>query len=343
LTKKKDPEISPMNIGIEQQNVEIANLVWNGASTNYQDRIPLATRNNITAVANAITSYAPAMNEFLDALVNRIGLVLIANKMATNKLAIFKRGTLEYGSDIEEVFTDILAAQHFDVAAAETDVFKRVKPDVKTIFHRVNREDFYKVTIEDGQIKRAFLDAGGLGKLVTSIMNAVYSSDNYDEYVLMKELFAQYSALFKKRVIPEVTNEATARDFFRGVKQASTDLTFMSRLNNAQGVMTFTDKSDQVLILHKNVETFLNVDVLSYVFNTSKMDFDTQIVVVDDFGSMADTQGLLVDKNWFMVYDKLFQTTNQNNAQGLYTNYFVHHHQTLSTSQFANAIKFAIA
>jgi hypothetical protein len=83
-------------------------------------------------------------------------------------------------------------AQHFDVALAETEVFKRVTPDVKAMFHRVNREDFYKVTIEEAQLKRAFLSSDGLGKLVASIVNSMYSADAHDEYVLMKELVAQY-------------------------------------------------------------------------------------------------------------------------------------------------------
>lgn len=324
------------------ENITVLNTIWENGSPDYQARIPLATRDNITAVGNAILTYASAKNEFLDALINRISLVLIANKMATNKLGIFKKGTIEYGADIEEIFTDIINAQPFNVDVAEAEVFKRNMPDVSAIFHRVNREDFYKVTIEEGQIKRAFLDAGGLGRLVTSIMNSMYSSDEYDEYVLMKELVTQYDPHFKAVQIPKVVDQGTAQTFFRAVKQVSTDFTFMSRDYNAQGVMTKSDKNEQVLLLHKNVETYLNTDLLAWVFNTGRMDFETQIVVLDDFGSLGNVQAALVDKNWFMVYDKLFQTTSQYNAQGLYWNYWLHHHQVLSTSQFQNAVKFTI-
>ena len=75
-------------------------------------------------------------------------------------------------------------AQSFNVDTAETEFFKREQPDVQAMFHRVNREDFYKVTIEEAQIKRAFLSDDGLGKLVASIMNSLYSGDAYDEYIL---------------------------------------------------------------------------------------------------------------------------------------------------------------
>jgi hypothetical protein len=323
-------------------NITVLNTIWENGSELYQERVPTATRDNITAVGNAILAYSPVTNEFLDALVNRISLVMVSSKMARNKLAVFKKGMIEFGSDIEEIFTQMANAHTFNVDTAETEVFKREQPDVRAMFHRVNREDFYKVTIEEGQIKRAFLNNDGLGKLTTSIMESLYSGDNYDEYVLMKELVSSYDPHFKAIETPRVEDQGSAQEFFRAVKQTSTDMTFMSDQFNAQGVKTFSDKADQVLLLHKNVETYLNTDLLAWVFNTNKMDFETQIVTVDDFGSLGNVQAALVDKDWFMVYDKLFQTTNQYNAQGLYWNYWLHHHQILSTSQFQNAVKFVI-
>jgi hypothetical protein len=324
-------------------NITVLNTIWENGSTEYQARIPVATAGNITAVGNAILNYTLARNEFLDALVNRISLVLVANKMAQNKLAVFKKGKLEYGMDIEEIFSDLITATHFDVDTAENEVFKRNMPNVSSIFHRVNREDVYKITIEEGQIKRAFLDPGGLGKLVTSIMNSLYSSDTYDEYILMKELVTQYNPQFKEVQGPKVVDQASALRFFHDVKQVSTDFTFMSRDYNAQGVMQRSEKNEQVLLLHKNVETYLSTELLAYVFNSRAVDFQTQVVILDDFGTMGNTQAALVDKDWFMVYDKLFQSTSIYNPQGLYSNYWLHHHQILSTSQFQNAVKFTIA
>lgn len=173
-------------------------------------------------------------------------------------------------------------------------------------------------------------------------MESLYSADNYDEYVHMKELVSSYDPHFKSIEVPKVIDQSTAQDFFRAVKQTSTDMTFMTDEFNAQGVKQFTEKNNQVLLLHKNVETYLNTDLLAWVFNTNKMDFETQIVTLDDFGSLGGVQAALVDRDWFMVFDKLFQTTNQYNPQGLYWNYWLHHHQLLSTSQYQNAVKFVL-
>lgn len=326
-------------------NVTVLNTIWNNASTKYQDRVPQATRDNITAVGNVILSYEAAKNEFLDALVNRIALVLVSSKMASNKLAKFKQGTIEYGSDIEEIFVNIAKAQTFDVDKSESEVFKRVQPDVKAVFHRVNRQDVYKITIEEGQIKRAFTSSDGLGKLVASIINSLYSGDNYDEYILMKQLMADYFtkvADAKYIETPKVVDQETAKNFFRSVRQASTDFGFMSPDYNPQGVLQMSAPEEQVLLIHKNVNTYLDTEVLAWVFNRENIDFKTSVVVVDDFGTMADTQAVLVDKRWFMVFDNLYETRSLYNPEGLYFNYWLHHHQTLSTSQFHNAVAFKI-
>ena len=75
-------------------NITVLNTIWENASDEYTNRIPQATQANITEVGNAIMSYAPVMNEFLDALVNRISLVIVSSKLATNKLAPFKKGMI---------------------------------------------------------------------------------------------------------------------------------------------------------------------------------------------------------------------------------------------------------
>lgn len=326
-------------------NITLLNTVWENASDDYQNRVPQATRTNITDVGNAILNYAAAKNEFLDALVNRISLVLISSKMANNRLAMFKKGMLEYGADVEEIFTAMASAHTFDVPTAEAEVFKREQPDVKAMFHRVNREDFYKVTIQEGQLQRAFLSSDGLGKLVASIVNSLYSGDAHDEYILMKQLVADYfTNVTTSKVIevPKVQDQASAQEFMKAVKQTSTDFTFMSTDFNPQGVMTKSEKDEQVLLIHKNVDTNISTDLLAWAFHGGNFDANIQKVVVDDFGTLANTQAVLVDKNFFMVWDKLYKTTNQYNAQGLYWNYWLHHHQLLSTSQFQNAVRFQI-
>lgn len=323
--------------------VEVLNAVRLTASTLYQERVPLATRTNVQEVGNAITEYSITKEEFLNTLVNRIALVTVSSRMATNILAPFKKGMLEYGQDIEEIFVDMLKASAYDEALAETEMLKRELPNVDVLFHRKDRKYKFKVTINDSNLKSAFLSSGGMSTLISAIVNSMYSGDNYDEYIHMKELFAEYEANFYVVETPKLIDNTTGKQFIRAIKQKVVDVGFMNNLHNKKAKMQISSPDQLVLFVHKDVAPLLDTEVLSSAFNGTKLSLDTQVVVVDDFGSMDDTQAVLVDKDWFVVYDTKFETSSFYNAEGLYTNYWLHHWALMSTSQFHNAIRFTVA
>jgi hypothetical protein len=55
---------------------------------------------------------------------------------------------------------------------------------------------------------------------------------------------------------------------------------------------------------------------------------------------MADVKAVLVDNEWFQVYDNLINFTEDYVAAGMYWNYFLNKYMTVSTSPFSNAIVF---
>lgn len=320
----------------------ILNTIRANASSDYQERVPVATQQNIAEVGNAITNYEPTRNEFLNALINRIGMVIIQSRLYENPLREFKKGMLEFGKDIEEIFVEIAKAQSYNPEVAETEVFKRVIPDVKTIFHRMNRQDFYKVTISNDQLRTAFLSYRGIEDLIGRIVDSLYSGDNYDEFLLMKHLMLDYGdkGLFYPITVTAVTDEATAKKLTVKLRATAKTIGFMSPNYNAQGVHTFTPMEDIIIFMTPETEALMDVESLARAFNLEYADFLGHVVIVDDFGGLENVQALMVDRRWFMVYDTFFNFTEQYNAQGLYWNYFFHHWQVLSTSQFANAIAF---
>ena len=52
---------------------------------------------------------------------------------------------------------------------------------------------------------------------------------------------------------------------------------------------------------------------------------------------------MLVDKDWFMIFDNLMESTNIYNPQNLCWNQFLHTWKTFSVSPFANACVFSSA
>lgn len=324
------------------KSVDLLNAIRNTASAEFQSRVPLATQTNLSACATAILDYTPTRNEFVAALFDRIGLVILKDKMFNNPLAEFKAGTMSFGKDIEEVFVDLIKAQDYDVAVAESEVFKRNLPDIKSIFHSLNRKDMYKTTIEMPMLRQAFLGDDGFNGLVDKIINKLYVSDSYDEFLLTKSLIHKYGVegKFKMVVVPPVTDGDSARVVMAKIKELSNDLTFMSTEYNYAGVTTCTPKEDQIILIDTKFDALVDVELLASAFNMSKADFTARRVLVDNFGGLTNVACAIVDRDWFMVYDNEISSDEIYNPQGKYYNYFLHHWQTLSTSQFANAILF---
>ena len=65
--------------------VDVLNAIRNALPSNYANRIPEATRNNLAQYAQALKDYPVIMNKWVNVLVNKIGLTVIKNKMWNNK------------------------------------------------------------------------------------------------------------------------------------------------------------------------------------------------------------------------------------------------------------------
>lgn len=349
---------------------DILNVIRNNASVDYRNYVPKADANDVESIRTIgaiIMDYPALQNEFLNALVNRIGRVMLTSKMYSNPIAFFKKGVLEYGESIEEIFVNIAKVQEFNPEIAEQEVFKRVVPDVRAAFHIMNYQKFYKATVTQEQLKQAFLSWDGVTDLIARIVDSMYTGANYDEFLVMKYLLARH--ILDGRVypvtVPTVTAE-NAKAIITTVKGVSNKLTFMNSDYNPAAVRTFTEKSDQYMIVNSVFDATMDVNVLASAFNMDKAEFLGHRVLIDGFGdldvarlgeifagdptynepSKAELAALnaipavIVDKDWFMVFDMLTQFTEQYNGQGLYWNYFYHVWKTFSVSPFANSVLF---
>ena len=164
---------------LTNSSVDILNAIRNNASTNYKDYVPQATADSesIREIGAVIMDYPALQNEFLSALVNRIGRVILTSKSYDNPWAMFKKGMLEFGESIEEVFVNIAKPFQFDPQVAESNVFKREIPDVRSAFHIMNYQKYYKATISNDQLRQAFLSIDGITDLIAKIVDAMYTGD----------------------------------------------------------------------------------------------------------------------------------------------------------------------
>lgn len=331
----------PKTVDLVPDGINILNAIRNAASADYQSRVPIATQDNIFDVGVSINEYHSTQNEFLNALVNRIARVIIVSKLYSNPLKRFKKGMLEYGETIEEIFVNIARAHEFNPDTAENQVFKREIPDVATAFHKLNYKNFYKATISDEMLRQAFVSAQGVTDLIARIVDSMYSGAEFDEYLVMKQLIVEAAEARNMWpvTIPAVTAE-NAKSIVTTIKGISNKLEFMSSQYNAQGVVTFTKKPNQIILMDAAFDATIDVNVLASAFNMEKAEFMGQRVLVDDFGTLTGAVAALVDADFFMVFDTLAKFTEIYNSEGLYWNYFYHVWKVFSTSPFANAILF---
>lgn len=327
-------------------NVLRNSIIENGNIIDFADRIPEATQENLREVGQALFSYKPALNEFLNTLFNKIGLTYVKEAMYSNQLAVLKRGFLEWGDTIEEVFVDICKAHTYSVTPAtgeESDVWKVEKPEVLSAFHKINRQDFYKQTITEKELQKAFTSYTAFTRFIAGIFSAMQTSDNVDEYIIFKQLLGDCLDNAHKMVVVKPTDKATSEAFSIALRQAGLSLTYPTRDYNQAGVMNVTPIDRQIIFLHKDVVPVIDVTQLANNFNINLgKPLSNRMIIVDDFGDNHDTiLGGITDDEFSMIYDVLLTTESIYNPQHRYWNHFLHHHQVIASSPFSNAICFA--
>ena len=108
---------------LNASNVDILNRIRKSASLEYKDRVPVATQANLARTARTIRDYHVVWNEFIDILVNRIGLMLFNAYQFNNPLAPFKSG-MSWGSIAMEVGNNLIEAENYD--QLDTNPFEHV-------------------------------------------------------------------------------------------------------------------------------------------------------------------------------------------------------------------------
>lgn len=352
-------------------SADVLNAIRNQASMNYRKYVPFATQNadSIKAVGAVIMDSPDLRNEFINTLVNRIAKVVVTSKLYSNPWKVFKKGILDFGETVENVFVELTKVYEFNPADAENTVFKREIPDVRTSFHPMNYQKFYKVTVSMQMLRQAFLSLDGVTDLVSKIVEKVYTSANYDEFLVMKYMLAKkivQGQLYGVSTNDPSTSADASKAFIASAKQISNMWEFMSPDYNIGGVRTTCSKSDQYVIIPAEYDALIDVNVLASAFNMDKTEFMGHKILIDSFvptdterlaeifandasyvaltsdeiTALGNVYGVIVDKNWFMIYDNLNEFTEIFNNEGLGWNYTYHQWKTFSINPFANAAMF---
>lgn len=366
----------PNAVSITENTYNLLNVIRDNASQMYRDyTMDVTDVEGLRKLGTIMMNYQPVANEFVSTLINRIAKVVITSKTYDNPWRFMKKGIIELGETVEEIFVELCNPHNYDSTAGANDIFKKYAADVRTAFHAMNFRKFYPISISAQQLKTAFLSERGLIDFIERIIETVYTSERYDEFLVMKYMLARailneqfyngnnFSSSIPAGSLP--SDEAGLSAFL--FKAASNAMQFMSQEYNVAGVHNYTDRDNQYLICNSALLALIDVEKLAISFHMDKAEFMGHIVEVDSFAP-TDTERLakifenddnytalssteieylntvkavIIDENFMQIYDNLLTMEENKNGVALHHNYFYHVWKTFSVSPFSNAIMFS--
>lgn len=326
-------------------NAAIINAVRNNASEQYRARIPEITDNNLTKTLALLQENSLLWNEFIQVLVQRIGLTLFRTNSFENRLKPFKTGAMAYGGIAQEIGANLIKAKAYD--PNDTNVFGADKPDVKAIYHSLNRRDRYDLRLNEDMLEEAFVQDGQLSAFINSLLALPQQSDENDEYLIMRDIlrkvhdsegmatmrvpdmFAAGLTADEKRIAGEGI-AAALREHYLQMKNF-----YNTKYNNAGMQVT----SDELVVLG-TPRFFANFDVsvLAAAFNMDKANFIAdRTVVIDDF-NIPGVDVALLDRDFYVCTDTKIKSASIYNPATLDLDYYYHHWGVYSASPMRNAL-----
>ena len=333
------------------------------------------TVESIRQIGEFINAYQPRQNQFLSSLVNRIGLVIVSSKAYSNPWNWIKRGTLDYGESIEEIYVNLAKVENFQAGGSTNellaDLFGQRKPDVQAAFHQMNFQKKYPVTVSEEQLRTAFTSMDGVNNLIEYIVQSLYTAFEYDELIVYQYILGRLAleGKIESVTIDAITDKASAENAVIALKSVSDEMVFMKTKYNMAGVYSHTSKDDQYVLKSIDVNNRLSVSVLAQAFQMDEVTFAGHQVLLDSYDDaklarLAELLGddpefvpftedeitelnkikmFLIDKDFLMQYDKLVKMSEQQVPNTLSWQYFLHHWALFSASPFKNACVFTTA
>ena len=344
-----------MATGSEVKGVKTFNFIRSNSTEAFVNVVPAATKDNIQTISNILfnDAYQPMLNEFVTNLINRIALTIVRNKSFNNPLAIFKKGSVPLGTDIQDIYENPAEAEAYEYSnTAMAKLLTITDPDTHVAYYRRNRKDLYTKTITREGLQGAFVSWEKFEDYISAITTSLYSGNYISEFNYTKQLVD--GAYDNGKVIVETVNAVTdassakafvkkARALYSKLKFPSSNYNAYSKFSGAKGtITTWTDENRIVLIVKSDVMAEVDVEVLAAAFNIDSAKLMGRIVEVDSFEN-DEIQAVLCDEAWLQIYDNILRFDEFYNARVMAWNEYLHAWGTFAICPFANAVVLATA
>lgn len=314
-------------------NVNILNALR--SEYELENRIPEATLDNLSQIFTDMMSYTQGRNVVIPALLERVGLQTVDTTAWRNPLARYKKDPMRYGMTHEETFVNMCKGKLYDPRESYEYAFQQYQSYIMSVFHKVNLNMQYPVTITYDNLRSAFLTEYGIRDMMSAKMESAVTGANWDEYNAMKNMI---DAGYDQQILPAVTvsaveDEATAKALLTEIKAAVNEFRFPNPANNIAGATSASEPFNLIWVTTPRVDANISVEALAYAFNMDKAQVDVRTVIVDKFDNAA-IQGVLMDIRFFNCRDQFREMSDQRLANILSWNYFYTMVEMISASPF---------
>src|SRR5699024_11167888 len=159
------------------------------------ENIPLTTADNIKDVGEAVIKAPEAIrNEMMSNLFNKIGLTLVDYPVVNNHLGFLRKGKLEYGQTIEDIYVGLASAEPYITGMNNgeyPDPLKIHKVPHRSAFYHTILSRQYPLTRHVSDLRKAFHGSSSMEQFIGGMMNAITSRENFDDYRMTVALMAR--------------------------------------------------------------------------------------------------------------------------------------------------------
>lgn len=332
----------------QMNNTQVMNSVLKGTNM-YQLGVPDPTQVGVERTYRYMMNpnNQDILNKFVQGLFRLIGTQLIRSREYVNPLATFKRVNVNRKQTIQEIGYHLVKARAYDQFDVDK-FFEEHPPVIDVAYHSQNRQDKYKISVNQALLDNAFLTEYGLSSFVSGALQQPVNSDNHDEYNIMLDLIAKYENRwgFYKIQVPEINGDTQDKAEFQAKQLIKAIRTLAGKwsleysgLYNGYHIPVFTPLGQTYLITTPEIMAAIDVDVLAAAFNISNAELQQRTVLVGHM-PIPNCYALLVDEDWFTCGDTLYENRTWENPETLSINYFLHHWGVLSTSPMLNCAAF---
>jgi hypothetical protein len=276
----------------------VLNAIRSTSSSAYQSTIPMATAANILDVGAAVLNAPTAIrNEFMSNLYNKVGLTLIDSPVIENEFAFLKKGTLEYGQMIEDIYVGLASSEPYITGmngngSEYPDPFTIKKLPHFSAFYSTILSRQYQVTRHLTDLRKAFHTGGGVEQFVAGMMNALVSAENFDDMratigLLARQieaaqtapnfkgtvhLITDYNAAYGKTVTAAncFQDQGFIKYFANQLKKYSKRMRHLRSDLNIAGVPQTLPQDKQRIIMLEDVTVDFDTELLAWAYHADK-------------------------------------------------------------------------